>query len=132
MSQQQDLETVVNALLKGIKSQPTKTPVKHITWIEKRFGLPKSGEEVLWRICWLMVVPAIIFNVWMPIARWCFVNGLPMVPILVTVVSVVLYGLIAQMTVNAAGEHSGLVELQLNIPLGVIFFLFVWELLSHA
>lgn len=132
MSQQQDLETVVNALLKGIKSQPTKTQVKHVAWVEKHFGLPKSGEEILWRVCWLMVIPAILITAWMPIAHWCFINGLPMVPILVTVIALLIYGLVGRLIILTSEQHTSLIQLQLQIPLAVMFFVFVWELLRHG
>lgn len=132
MSQQQDLEAVVNALLKGIKQQPTKTEVKQPTWIEHRFGVPKSGEEILWRICWLVVIPAVFTLCYLPIADWCWYNGYPLITILVGLVIAIGYWLVGQFAINAAGKLERLVEIQIAIPPATVFFIVVWEVLSRG
>jgi len=132
MSQQQDLEAVVNALLKGIRQQPTRTEVKRPTWVEQWFGIPKSATEVLWRSCWLIVVPALFTLCYLPIADWCWFNGLPMITILVTLAIALVYWLIAQFAIRSAGKLDRLVELQVSIPPATVFFMLVWEWLSHG
>jgi len=132
MSQQQDLEAVVNALLKGIKQQPIKHDVKRPTWIERRFGVPKSGEEVLWRFCWLVVVPALFTLCYLPIADWCWFNGFPVVTILVSLGIGLVYWIVYLFAVNSAEKLQRLVDVQFAIPPATVFFIIVWEVLSRG
>lgn len=132
MSQQQDMEAVVNALLKSIKQQPTKKEVKHSTWVEKRFGIPKSGEEVLWRVCWLIVIPAVFYLCWSPIAAWCLYNGFPMISILGTLAIALVYCALYLFAINSADKLQRLVEIQFMIPPATVWFLFVWEWISRG
>lgn len=132
MSQQQDLETVVNALLKGIKQQPISKEVKRPTWIEHRFGVPKSGEEVLWRICWLVVIPAVFILCYLPIADWCWFNGFPMVTILVSLAIALVYYGVYLFATNSAGNLHRLVDVQFAIPPATVFFILCYEVLSRG
>lgn len=129
----QDLETVVNALLKAVKQQPPiKTEVKRPTWVERRFGVPKSGEEVLWRLTWLIAIPAIATLCYLPIADWCWFNGLPWLTILVSVSILLIYWAMAQLAIQSAGNLERLVEIQVCIPVAVVFFILMWETLAHG
>lgn len=128
----QDLATVVKALLKSIKQQPISKEVKSPTWIDHRFGMPKSGEEVLWRICWLVVIPAVFTLCYLPISDWCWFNGFPMVTILVTLAIGVIYWAVYLFAANAAGNLSKVVDFQFAIPPATVFFIICWEVLSRG
>ena len=125
-----NLEAVVNALLKQIKQQPVKTEVPVPSWIEHRFGIPKTGEEVLWRFSWLFVVPGILTLVLLPAFDWLFFNGFPWIVLLFVGGLSVAYGLTYWLTVQAAPKLQSLLDVQFGIPLCVIFFVVVWEFLS--
>jgi hypothetical protein len=131
----EDLQTVVNALLGQLKQQnrPTKTPTKS-TWIDRNFAAPKSLEAVIWRGCWLIVVPALLTRLWLPIADWCWVNGYPLVTLVVTGGVLLFWYLLYLFTLNSEGAKNmqKLVELQFTIPTAVAFFVFAWETLNHG
>lgn len=123
----QDLETIVNALLKGIKQQPLKTEVKQPTWIENHFGVPKSGEEILWRICWLFIVPAIVALIYLQVGDWAWRNGLPLVTILTLVAILTVFWIVYQFASNSAGSLQKLVDLQFLIIAASAWFTIVFE-----
>lgn len=128
----EDLQVVLNTLLKQVKTQPTKTEVKQATWIDRRFGMPKSAEEALWRVCWLVVVPAVFTLCYLPIADWLFYNDYPWLTILLSVAIGLIYWGVAQFAIRSAGNLERLVEWQLYVPPSVVFFLIVWEILSRG
>lgn len=129
---QQDMETIVNALLRQIKQQPVKTDVPQPTWVEKRLGLPQSGEEILWRFAWLVAVPAILTLTAMPIVAWLWSNGYPMVPILTIGFGLLIYWFVYQFAVNDSGKLQTLIELQLCLPVATSFFIVAYEVLKHG
>lgn len=132
---QDDLQAVVNVLLSQLKQQgkATKLPTPQ-TWVERAFSAPKSFPEILWRICWLLVVPAIAFRLWLPLSDWCWFNGYPIVTIAVWVAGLGLYWLTYHFAVNTptSNQLRRLIDVQFALPLAVVWFLLCWEVLSHA
>lgn len=132
---QDDLQAVVNVLLSQLKQQgkAVKLPTPQ-TWVERHLSAPKSLPEILWRICWLLVVPAIAFRLWLPISDWCWFNGYPLVTIAVWVGALGLYGLTYHFAVNTPTSNPlrRLIDIQFSLPLAVVWFLLCWEFLSHG
>lgn len=129
---QEDMQTIVNALLRQIKQQPVKTDIQQPTWVEKRLGLPQSGEEILWRLAWLVCVPAIATLLCIPIASWLWMNGYPMIPILVIGAVLAIYFVVYQFACHQSGKLQPLVEFQLCTPVAVSFFVVAYEVLKHG
>lgn len=129
---QQDMEAIVNALLRQIKQQPVKTDIQQPTWVEKRLGAPKSAEEILWRFAWLVCVPAIATLLSIPVAVWLWTNGYPMVPIAAIASVLLIYWFVYQFAVNESGKLQTLVEMQLCIPVATAFFIVAYEVLKHG
>ncbi len=127
---QQDMEGIVNALLKHIKQQPVSKDIKQPNWVERRFGVPQSGEEVLWRIAWLVAIPAIITSLLIPIAIWVWLNLMPMVVIIAIAAGLFIYWLIYQFAVSHSGNLQTLVEIQFCIPVWIAFLVVAWEFLK--
>lgn len=131
-NQHQDMEAIVNALLRQIKQQPVKTDIQQPSWVEKRFGVPSSGEEILWRFAWLTVMPAISTLLLMPVASWLFMNGYPMIPIVAIAGFLFLYWFVYTFAVRASGKLQQLVEIQFCIPVSISFFIVAYEVLRHG
>lgn len=132
---QDDLQAVVNVLLSQLKQQGkgTKLPATQ-TWVERHLAAPKSFPEILWRICWLLIVPAIAFRLWLPLSDWCWFNGYPIVTISVWVGVLGLYWLTYHFAVNTptSNKMQRLVDIQFALPLAVVWFLLCWEVLSSG
>lgn len=131
----EDFQMVINALLGQIKQQnkPAKIPPKN-TWVQKHFAAPKSLEAVIWRGCWMLVIPAIAARLWLPIADWCFFNGYPLVTLVGSLGAGIIWYLLYLFAVNSEGAQDiqKLVEMQFTIPAATVFFVIAWETLSHG
>ena len=130
-----DLQAVINALVGQLKQQgkPTKVPPKN-TWVQKHFAAPKSLEAVIWRACWLFVVPAIAARLWLPVADWCFSNGYPLVTLIGSLSAAIAWYLLYLFAINSEGAKGieKLVEMQFTIPSAVVFFVLAWEILKNG
>ena len=131
----EDLQAVVNALLGQLKHQnrPTKTP-SQTTWVQRHFAAPKSLAAIIWRSCWLLVIPAISARLYLPAADWCFSNGYPLITLLSSVGAAIAWYLLYLFTIHSEGakDIQKLIEMQFTIPSAVVFFVIAWETLSHG
>lgn len=126
----QQLTAVVAALLKQLKQPPVTKELKVPGWVEKRFGIPQSGEEVLWRLAWLVAIPAIATLMTLPVLDWLWGNGFPWIVLLTCLALGLVYWAIYYYASHAAAKLRSLVDVQFAIPLAVIWFVIVWETIS--
>lgn len=129
------LEATINTLVSQLKSQPksAKLPQQQ-DWVERHFSSPSSFEAVIWRLCWLTVIPGIFTLLWMPLSRWLWTSGYPLPVLLVCLSLGILYPLLYHFAKLAMHDRKleRLIDLQFTIPAVTVFFIYVWEFLKHG
>ena len=129
------LEATINTLVSQLKQQPktAKLPESK-NWVERHFSSPTSFEAVIWRLCWLTVIPGIFTLLWMPLSRWLWINGYPLPVVLVVLSVAILYPLLYHFAKLATPDRQleRLIDLQFSIPAATVFFIYAWEFLKHG
>lgn len=128
-TQQETAESkLLNLLLQGLKMPVQKTEVKQPHWVDLQFGIPDNPEDVLWRFCWLVVVPAMATLVYLPLSHWLWANGQGM---LMAVTSLAIAGCLlffSYFVLNSADPKlRPLVNLQLFIPWLTVLVVMIWQ-----
>lgn len=128
------VEATINSLLTRLKQPPAKVKNHEKSWVEHYFSAPRSAEAIIWRFCWLAVVPAIVALVFIPIGQWCFVNYLPWIPLLFLGITGVGYWLFYCFAHHTAGSQGlkRLIDVQMSIPPSVWCLLLFLEVVKHG
>lgn len=130
--QQFDIKAFTDHLVEQIRQPASPKIPKEPTWAEKKLGTPKSFEEVLWRLCWLMVVPGIITIVLLPCLIWLYHNYYPWASLLI--LSSICVGYYLFYLFNAGSgknkQQRLLIDIQLATPPGVFAFMCFYSLLK--
>jgi hypothetical protein len=122
----------ISVLQESVKQQPIK-PVQSSTWLDERFGLPSNAEDILWRLSWLFAVPAISALVMLPISQFLWFNGFPMVVILLSVATALLYWALWMVAMGTPCQTpKNLIRLQLSVPVLTIWFVILWEVMTRG
>lgn len=122
----------ISVLQESVRQQPIK-PVQSSTWLDDRFGLPSNAEDILWRLSWLFAIPAVIGLVMLSISEFLWFNGYPLVVILVSVASALLYWGFWMVALSTPCQTpKNLIRLQLSVPVLTLWFVIVWEVISRG
>jgi hypothetical protein len=120
----------ISVLQESVRQQPVK-PVQPSTWLDERLGLPSNAEDILWRISWLFAVPAVISLILVPVAQWLWLNGYPIVVMLVGATSALVYWALWMVALATPCQTpKNLIRLQLSAPVLTIWFVIVWEVMT--
>jgi hypothetical protein len=128
-TQQETAESkLLNLLLQGLKMPVQKTEVKQPHWVDKHFGIPSNPEDVLWRFCWLVIVPAMATLIYLPLSHWLWQmgQGALMSVTSLAIASCLLF--FSYFVLSAADPKlRPLVNLQLFIPWFTVLVVMIWQ-----
>ncbi len=130
MSKEQETTeaNLLSLLLQNLKMPVHKTEVKQPNWIDRHFGLPNNPEDLLWRFCWLVVVPAMATLVYLPLSHWLWAMGQGA---LMTISSLAIAGCLLFFSYfvlhSVDPKLRPLVNLQLFIPWLTVLIVMIWQ-----
>jgi hypothetical protein len=120
-------------LVQETKERQPQTKIVRSNWLDKHFGIPRNPEDLLWRFAWLFTVPALCGVIALPLMRWCWLNGYPIIPILIGVGIMAAHSMFAVVVQYARCQTPiPLIQAQATIPALALLFTLIWSLISHG
>ncbi len=89
-----ELDQLLDATRYLAKNQRQDVAPKQKSWVDQMFAPAENLSDFLGRLSWCVLIPGILGLLYVPIARWGWMNGYPM-PVLIVTTSVIgIYALV--------------------------------------